>query len=149
MTYIGIGVNIGGHGQRLRLIMAALKRIEALPTTRIVGVSSLYETPPWGYAEQEAFYNGVVAIVTGLRPLALLHALKGLERGLGRKARVRWGPREIDLDILMMGGLRLVCEGLTVPHPQLTVRDFALVPLLELNGVASLPGGRRLGRIRR
>lgn len=133
-VYIGFGVNIGTHGQRVRLLLLALRRLNALPATRVLAVSSLYETPPWGVLDQDPFYNGVAAIRTGLNPADLLNALKTLETALGRKHRQRWGPREIDLDILVAGRLKLKTDRLTIPHPQLPNRDFALVPLREVGG---------------
>ncbi len=133
-VYIGFGVNIGSHGERVRLLLLALRRLNALPATRVLAVSSLYETPPWGVLEQDPFYNGVVAMRTALKPHDLLHALKTLEVALGRKHRQRWGPREIDLDILIAGRLKLTTDRLTIPHPQLPNRDFALVPLKEVAG---------------
>lgn len=137
VTYIGMGVNIGNHGERVRLLLLALQKMNHLSATRVLAVSSLYETPPWGVTEQAEFYNCVAAIKTGLAPMALLRHLKAIEAQLGRKHRQRWGPREIDLDILLAGRSRIDVAGLTVPHKHLANRDFVLVPLLEVNGRAS------------
>jgi len=142
-VYIGLGTNIGTHWQRIRLFRLALEKIAALPTTRLIAASSIYETPPWGVTEQDTFYNAVAAIKTSLKPIPLLNALKAIEAQLGRKQRQRWGPREIDLDILLMGKLNFKTTLLTVPHPELSNRQFTLVPLREISPSAAHPGGKR------
>jgi 2-amino-4-hydroxy-6-hydroxymethyldihydropteridine diphosphokinase len=144
-----MGVNIGSHGERLRLLMLALQSINALPATRVLAVSSLYETPPWGVTDQAEFYNCVVGVSTGLQPMALLRRLKAIEAKLGRKHRQRWGPREIDLDIVLLGKVQLSLPGLTIPHKHLAERKFVLVPLLELNSMAALPSGRSIESLAR
>lgn len=131
---IGLGTNIGTPGQRTRILRLALHKINALSATRILAVSSLYETPPWGVLDQPPFFNVVAAIHTALRPIDLLHALKSIEVHLGRKSRARWGPREIDLDIIIAGHLNLKNPRLTIPHPQLPHRHFVLIPLKEIQG---------------
>ncbi len=146
-TFIGMGLNIGAHGERVRLLILALHQINRLPTTSVLAVSSLYETPPWGITGQAAFYNAVVAIRTGLSPSALLHALKQTEVQLGRKTRKRWGPREIDLDILLHRSRRIHVKGLQIPHKHLAERQFVLVPLLELTNSAALPSGQLLNAL--
>ena len=130
--FVAFGSNVGTHGQRLRCITMAIEYIRHLPDTRLLAVSSLYETPPWGVLDQPSFYNGVIAIRTGLAPRALLKALKRVEQHLGRIHRQRWGPREIDLDILYMGNLRLSVPGLQIPHPEIANREFVRVPLHEI-----------------
>jgi len=146
LVYIGMGTNIGTHGQRVRRFHLGLKKLSALPATNVVAVSSIYETPPWGVIKQDSFYNAVAAIQTSLSPIALLRSLKTIETQLGRKQRQRWGPREIDLDILLMGELRLNTEPLVVPHPELLNRQFVLVPLLEISPTAPFPGGKQLAK---
>lgn len=112
--------------------MRALFKIAALPGTRVLAVSSLYETPPWGVTDQPDFTNAVAAIGTPLPPLELLDLLKRIESSLGRKQRERWGPREIDLDILTYRKMKLDLNRLTLPHKHMLERDFVMVPLLEI-----------------
>ncbi len=95
-------------------------------------ISSLYKTAPVGYEAQADFLNGVVAIETSLSPYPLLHTLKDIETAVGRKHRARWGPREIDLDILIYGDISLQTSDLTIPHPEMHLRHFVLVPLIEI-----------------
>lgn len=99
----------------------------------VVAVSSLYRTPPWGKTDQPEFVNAAVALDTSLAPRPLLHALKWLERELGRdESGERWGPRRIDFDILAYGDQRVNDGDLIIPHPHLPERAFALVPLAEI-----------------
>ncbi|MDE0556486.1 MAG: 2-amino-4-hydroxy-6-hydroxymethyldihydropteridine diphosphokinase [Candidatus Poribacteria bacterium] len=95
-------------------------------------ISSIYKTAPVGYEAQDEFLNGVFAIQTTLSPLSLLHTLKDIETAVGRQHRIRWGPREIDLDILIYGDLCRQTEKLVVPHPEMHLRRFVLVPLAEI-----------------
>ncbi len=146
-VFIGLGINIGTHSERLRLLNLALHKINCLSSTSVLAVSCLYETSPWGITDQPAFYNAVAAIRTNQYPFALLQALKSIEVQLGRKTRARWGPREIDLDILLSGDLQLKTPGLQIPHKHLTERPFALVPLLQINNLAKLPKGQLLRKV--
>lgn len=132
VVYIGIGTNIGTHSARLRRLNQCLLAINRYPATKVLAVSSLYETPPWGNLNQDSFYNGVLAIRTHLNPHNLLSLLKNTELRLGRQHRERWGPREIDLDILLANGLRLRTYRLEIPHPQIAHRNFVLIPLREI-----------------
>ena len=100
--------------------------------TRIVAVSSFYETAPWGVEEQPPFLNLAVEVVTGLEPRELLKLLKQIEGELGRIEAGRWGPRLIDLDIIYYGGRVIKEDGLTIPHPRLHERGFVLAPLSEI-----------------
>ena len=95
-------------------------------------ISSVYKTAPVGYEAQAAFLNGVAAIQTSLPPLSLLHTLKAIETEIGRQHRIRWGPREIDLDILIYGDLCLQTEKLVIPHPEMHLRGFVLIPFAEI-----------------
>ena len=95
-------------------------------------ISSVYQTDPVGYETQAQFLNGVAAIQTNLPPLTLLHTLKDIETVVGRQRRIRWGPREIDLDILIYGDLCLHTEQLVIPHPEMHLRCFVLAPLAEI-----------------
>lgn len=126
-VYLGIGSNLGNRAANLRMALRYLP-----PLARVEEVSSLYETAPLGGEEQPPFYNAVCRISTGLGPEALLRHLKQIEFAIGRRPGPRWGPRPIDLDILLCGDRVLEQEGLIVPHPLLAERAFVLVPLAEL-----------------
>jgi 2-amino-4-hydroxy-6-hydroxymethyldihydropteridine diphosphokinase len=127
---IGLGANLGDPVATIRAARHALAA-----HGRVVAVSSLYCTPAWGVVDQPPFVNAALALETDLEPFALLAALKGEERELGRVASFRWGPRAIDLDILVYGDLRLDAPDLTIPHARLAERAFALVPLAEIDPV--------------
>ena len=128
-AYIGFGSNIG---DRLKHIQNAIHAISKTEGINLQKMSSVYKTDPVGYEEQAVFLNGVAAVQTSLSPLSLLHTLKGIETTIGRQHRIRWGPREIDLDILIYGALCLQTEKLVVPHPEMHLRRFVLVPLAEI-----------------
>ena len=129
---IGIGANLG---DRLATMRAAVVEIGRIPGTSVVAASSVYETAPVGGVPQADFFNASILVECTLSPLALLEALLGIERGLGRTRApddVRWGPRAIDLDVLWIEGVVLHEARLVVPHPRLIERGFALIPLLEV-----------------
>jgi 2-amino-4-hydroxy-6-hydroxymethyldihydropteridine diphosphokinase len=136
---VGLGANLGDREATIR---AAL---EALPG--VVAVSSLRETDPVGVTDQPQYLNGVAALETDLSPRELLDRLLEVERGLGRERRERWGPRTIDLDLLLYGEETIEEPGLTVPHPRLHERRFALEPLSELAPDALIPGRGRVGDV--
>ena len=142
IALIGLGSNLG---DRRALLQAA---VEALPGVgvELIACSSTYDTEPVGEVpDQPSFLNACVRGQTSLEPLELLDAVKQIERQLGRgRARVRHGPREIDIDVLTVGELELRHERMTLPHEQLLSRRFVLVPALELDFEQSLPDGRRL-----
>ena len=129
LAYIGFGSNIGDRLAHIQNAIHALSKTEGITLQKI---SSVYKTDPVGYEAQAQFLNGVAAIQTTLPPLSLLHILKGIETAIGRKHRTRWGPREIDLDILIYGDLCLQAEKLIIPHPEMHRRGFVLVPLAEI-----------------
>ena len=129
VAYIGFGSNIGDRLAHIRNAIHALSRTEGIT---LQAVSSVYQTDPVGYEVQAQFLNGVAAIQTDLPPLSLLHALKNIETVIGRQHRIRWGPREIDLDILIYGDLCLQTAELVIPHAEMHCRGFVLVPLAEL-----------------
>ena len=139
LAYLGLGSNIG---DREAFIVSA---IEALGSAgvKVVARSSLYETAPVGPPQRD-FINAVVAVDTGLEPSELLAVVKRIEAELGRTESEHWGPREIDLDILLFGDLMLEEAGITIPHPQLTKRQFVVVPLLEIDPDLVLPSGEPL-----
>ena len=128
---IGIGTNIG---DRLKNIGDALSSLEKLPGTKIIKCSRIYETEPWGYKEQQNFYNCCIFIETPFCPKALLGALLGIEAALGRVREIKNGPRIIDLDLLLYEDVKISDEELTVPHPRIKERAFVLFPLKDLFG---------------
>jgi 2-amino-4-hydroxy-6-hydroxymethyldihydropteridine diphosphokinase len=142
-AYVGLGANLGDREATIR---HALELLAAQPEIEVVAVSTLCETEPVGYADQPAFLNGAAALDTELPPRALLERLLAVERELGRVrgAGPRFGPRTIDLDLLLYGDEVVDEPGLTVPHPRLAERRFALEPLYELDPGLSLPDGRAL-----
>ena len=123
-AYIGFGSNIG---DRLKHIQNAIHTLSKMEGITLQKISSIYKTDPVGYEAQAQFLNGVAAIHTSLTPLSLLHTLKEIETTVGRQQRIRWGPREIDLDLLIYGDLCLQTEKLVVPHPEMHRRRFVLV----------------------
>lgn len=141
-VYVGIGSNLDQPEQQVRRALAALAGI---PDTRLILCSSLYGSKPFGPVEQPDFVNAVAALLTRLAPLPFLQQLRGLEGQLGRSApRERWGPRRIDLDLLVFGGERIESAELTVPHPQIAARNFVLYPLCELAPDLPIPGSARV-----
>ena len=127
-AYIGIGSNKDDPVRQVRKAVEALRAVG-----EVAIVSSLYRTAPWGKVDQPEFINAAVALDTELLPRPLLHALKWLERELGRDEKSeRWGPRRIDFDILAFGDERVDEGDLVIPHPLLHERAFALVPLAEI-----------------
>jgi 2-amino-4-hydroxy-6-hydroxymethyldihydropteridine diphosphokinase len=137
-AYVGLGANLGDRSAMLRAAVEALRREPALT---VVAVSSISETDPVDYLDQPAFLNGAVALDTALTPRELLDLLLAIEGRLGRtREGPRFGPRTIDLDLLLYGDEQVDEPGLEVPHPRLHERLFALEPLLELDPALVLPG---------
>ncbi|HZH44957.1 MAG TPA: 2-amino-4-hydroxy-6-hydroxymethyldihydropteridine diphosphokinase [Lysobacter sp.] len=137
---VGLGSNVG---DRVAQLQAAFRALDALPDTRVLQTSRLYRTPAWGVTEQPEFLNAAALLSTALPPRALLEALLAIERDAGRDRssdRMRWGPRTLDLDLLLYGEYTIDEPGLHVPHPHLHERAFALVPLLEVWPGAAIPG---------
>ena len=126
-VYIGMGSNLNDRKNNLERALVELKKI-----AKIDKISSLYESHPWGYTEQDNFYNAVLKIKLNLEPLMLLSILKGIELKLGRSKTFKWGPRIIDLDILFYDSLVLNLPSLKIPHPEIKNRLFVLLPLIEL-----------------
>ena len=135
-TFVGLGSNLG---EREAMIRLALDDLVRLPSTTLVRASSLYDTEPVGETEQPSFLNAVAQLETELSARQLLWNLLLIERRLGRVRTRRWGPRVIDLDLLLLGGEVLDEPGLTVPHPELIRRSFVLVPLVELDPLVVHP----------
>ncbi|MGQ0645762.1 MAG: 2-amino-4-hydroxy-6-hydroxymethyldihydropteridine diphosphokinase, partial [Elusimicrobiota bacterium] len=143
-VFIGIGSNVGRRMDFLRRAAAALAR---LPRTRLARVSAVYETAALG-PRQKDFLNAAAEIRTGLAPAALLRELKKAERLLGRRRRRRWGPREIDLDILLYGRRRFASPSLRIPHPRWRERRFVLTPLADLApGLRDPDSGKTVRRL--
>ena len=143
-AYIGLGTNLGNREENLT---AAGRRLGELPSSRIVKFSSRYTTQPWGKREQPEFLNQVVAIDTRLSARELLRELMEIEGVMGRRRAEKWGPRIIDLDLLLYGDQQIEEPDLIVPHPWLTRRAFILTPLLEVAPDLKLPDGRYLREI--
>ena len=132
LAYVGLGANLGDREATIR------RALELLGAAR---VSALIETEPWGYAEQPRFVNAVAELDTDEQPRALLERLLAIERELGRTRKgPRYGPRTIDLDLLLYGDEQLDEPGLVVPHPRLHERAFVLEPLAELAPDLVVPG---------
>jgi 2-amino-4-hydroxy-6-hydroxymethyldihydropteridine diphosphokinase len=127
IIYLALGSNLGDRSANLLAAIAALP-----PAVRLLALSPVYETSPWGLTAQPAFLNMALKGETALAPVELLKHLKLLETGLGRQPAVRWGPRLIDMDILFYDELILATPELTLPHPHLHERAFVLVPLADL-----------------
>ncbi|MBD9415385.1 2-amino-4-hydroxy-6-hydroxymethyldihydropteridine diphosphokinase [Pseudomonas sp. PDM16] len=144
-VYIGLGSNLAEPRQQIE---AALAAIASLPGSCLAATSSFYASDPLGPADQPRYVNAVAALDTELAPLQLLDALQliELEQGRVRKAE-RWGPRTLDLDILLFGGRSLTCERLTVPHYHMHARAFVLYPLAEIAPQLQLPDGRLLDEL--
>jgi 2-amino-4-hydroxy-6-hydroxymethyldihydropteridine diphosphokinase len=137
---IGLGANLGDPVAQLRAAIAAIGR---LAETRVVATSSFYRTAPVGYAAQPDFVNAAVSIETTLAPRALLDGLKSIELAAGRARTFKDAPRTLDLDILQFDDLVRHEAGLTIPHPRMHERAFALAPLVEIEPDAVIPGRGR------
>jgi 2-amino-4-hydroxy-6-hydroxymethyldihydropteridine diphosphokinase len=140
-AYVGLGSNLNGPAKQLEGSYSALAEI---PRTRVVGVSSLYRSAPFGGIEQPDFVNAVAALLTQLSAQELLLEFKRIEQQRGREqGGVRWGPRVLDLDLLVYSDQLIESEGLQVPHPGIADRNFVLLPLMEIAPELQIPG---LGR---
>jgi 2-amino-4-hydroxy-6-hydroxymethyldihydropteridine diphosphokinase len=138
MAYIGIGSNLDNPVVQ---VQEAIEELGAIPDSILISRSSLYSSKPMGAADQPAYVNAVVAIDTVLSPQSLLQSLQAIERRQGReRTGEKWGPRVLDLDLLLYGSRMINTAGLTVPHPGLHERDFVLVPLEEIAGDINIPG---------
>ncbi len=125
--YLSLGSNLG---DRLGYIASAVEELKKLGS--LLSVSTVYESDPWGYRNQPKFLNCVLLLETSIAPEELLRKVKDIERRVGRIERFRWGPREIDIDILLCEGRVIKTPELEVPHPRMRERDFVLVPLTEI-----------------
>ncbi len=128
IVYIGVGSNLGNRQENCLHAIELLQKKGIIVTKR----SSLYETEPWGVKDQPLFLNMALEIETGLNPEELLKILKDIEREVGREESSKWGPRIIDLDILLFDNIILKTDNLEIPHPLMHKRDFVLRPLCEI-----------------
>ena len=141
-AFVGLGANLGDREATLR---RAVELLGADPELDVVALSTLRETDPVGYLDQPRFLNGAVELETALGARDLLDRLLGVERALGReRTGPRFGPRTVDLDLLLFGAEQIDEPGLTVPHPRLHERRFALEPLAELDPTLEIPGRGRV-----
>ena len=129
VAYLGLGTNLEDREANLG---KAVELLSAESGLRLLRCSRIYETEPWGVADQPAFLNSVAEVATTLEPERLLDVCKAVEYRMGRRPGIRWGPRLIDVDILLYGNLVVQLPHLEIPHPRLHLRAFALVPLAEL-----------------
>ncbi|MCD6486912.1 MAG: 2-amino-4-hydroxy-6-hydroxymethyldihydropteridine diphosphokinase [Syntrophobacterales bacterium] len=136
VCFLGIGSNVGNP---VLNCAAAVKRISDIDGVGMLRCSSLYKTQPVGFEEQDWFVNGVIEIRTRFRPRALMNAMQRVEDEMGRVRGEKWGPRVIDIDILLYGQIVIKEEGLVLPHPELHKRRFVLVPLNEIAPCAIHP----------
>jgi 2-amino-4-hydroxy-6-hydroxymethyldihydropteridine diphosphokinase len=136
-AYLGLGGNLGDPAATMA---SALRALDAHEAVSVAAVSSLYRTPPWGNTDQPDFLNAVAAVDTALSARALLELCLETERTLKRVRVERWGPRVIDMDILLFGRARIEEDGLQVPHPRMRERAFVLAPLAEIAPDADIDG---------
>ncbi|MDX1911980.1 MAG: 2-amino-4-hydroxy-6-hydroxymethyldihydropteridine diphosphokinase [Saprospiraceae bacterium] len=127
-VYLGLGSNIGDRAANLRAGMALLDK----EVGKIAKKSHLYETQPWGKTDQDPFLNQVIMLNTSLDPRELLEKITRIERELGRERKEKWGPRTLDIDILLYGKRVVRDKGLEIPHPEMHKRGFVLAPLMEI-----------------
>jgi 2-amino-4-hydroxy-6-hydroxymethyldihydropteridine diphosphokinase len=142
VAYVGLGSNLDEPGRR---VLAAFDALARLPTTQVLRRSRLFRTPPWGNADQPVFVNAVAELSTRLAPRELLDALLGIEREQGRhRDGTRWGPRVLDLDLLIHGDARIDEPNLRVPHAHVAERAFVLLPLADIDPHIDVPGQGRV-----
>lgn len=137
IAYLGIGGNIGDTKTNIEETIELLENSDDIKVTK---TSSFYETEPVGYTDQAWFLNVVVEIETSLEPLKLLDYCQKIENELKRERTIRWGPRTIDVDILLYEDFSSDSQILTVPHPRMTERAFAMIPLYEINSSLTING---------
>lgn len=134
-VYLALGANVGDKKKNLKAVIGLLKE-----KIKNIEVARIYETKPWGFKEQDNFLNTALIGSTSLSPLQLLKFVKDIEKKIGRIKRFRWGPREIDIDILFYNNLIFKNKILEIPHPRLHERDFVLKPLMDLDPNFVHPG---------
>ncbi|MCM0760210.1 2-amino-4-hydroxy-6-hydroxymethyldihydropteridine diphosphokinase [Sporomusa sphaeroides DSM 2875] len=134
MIFLGLGSNISNNTTREDNIATAISLLDGHARITVTKVSSLYETEPVGLKEQPSFLNAVIAIDTDLPPLELLAVCLAAEQKMGRVREVRWGPRNIDVDLLAYHNVEMAVQALELPHPRMPDRRFVLIPLAEIAG---------------
>jgi 2-amino-4-hydroxy-6-hydroxymethyldihydropteridine diphosphokinase len=134
---LGLGSNIGDKAAN---IAAAIAALDADPDIRVVARSRLFRTPPWGVTDQDSFANACVGVATSLAPRELLRRCQRIENDMGRVRERRWGPRVIDVDILVHGERTIDTPDLVVPHPRIAERAFVLAPLADIAPALSIAG---------
>lgn len=139
IAYLGLGSNLGNREENLQ---KAVQILSDHPEITILKVSSFYETAPVGFTDQPDFINAVVKIETTLSPEKLLEFCLDAEKKLGRMRTIRWGPRVLDIDILMYDGVTITGDDLQVPHPRMLEREFVIRPLAEIEPDIILPNGK-------
>jgi 2-amino-4-hydroxy-6-hydroxymethyldihydropteridine diphosphokinase len=137
LAYVGLGSNLDDPMAQINHAFEQLGKIE---DTSLMSRSSLYRSAPFGSVEQPDFINAVACLSSALEPEALLQELHDIERSSGRKRGVRWGPRTLDLDLLVFGSQEIDQEGITLPHPGIGERNFVLLPLMEIAPKLIIPG---------
>lgn len=145
-AYLSIGSNEGNKKENLE---TAVRLLQEVPGLSIKKISSFYETEPWGGVVQDYFLNQVLEIETSLEPLELLHCCQEIEREMGRKRKIHWGPRIIDIDILSYGNIKINSAELILPHPYMEEREFVLAPLREIAPDFILPSGKFAKNVKR
>jgi len=135
-AYIALGSNMG---DRYEYLKKAILLLESHEEITVANTSSIYETDPVGFTDQDQFLNMAVQVSTSLKPLELLDECLKIEEKLGRKREIRWGPRTLDLDILLYNHENIETEKLTIPHPRMSERAFVILPLLEMDPNLMLP----------
>jgi len=135
-AYLALGSNLGDREETLR---KAIRQLHERPGIRVLRTSFVYETDPVGYVDQDAFLNMVVAVETKLSPDELLETALSVEKELGRVRTIRWGPRTIDIDVLLYGEHTIQAEQLMIPHPAMAQRAFVLIPLRDVWEGGALP----------
>ena len=140
-VFLGLGSNMCNRKEYLE---KAIKTLENVSEITVIDMSSIYETEPFGNVNQSKFLNMVIKIETSLTPDKLLETTMAIEKDLDRVRTIRWGPRTIDIDILLYGSEVINTKDLIIPHAGLTEREFVLVPLLEIDPDIELPSGEPL-----
>lgn len=138
-AFLGLGSN---QGDRLNYLEKAVKMLREQPDITITNESDVYESEPWGEIKQDNFLNQVIEIETNSLPEELLSQCQAIEAALGRERSIHWGPRTIDIDILLYENHQIISDKLIIPHPYLEQRNFVLIPLKEIAPDLILPSGK-------
>lgn len=143
-VYLSLGSNMGDRGV---ILAESCRKLADHPRISICKVSSIFETKPWGFLDQDDFWNQVIELETDLEPLELLDICQEIEASLGRVRLIRWGPRTIDIDLLSYDNKEWRDERLILPHPRMEEREFVLAPLREIAPNYILPSGRKISEV--